>query len=119
MSQTFLPAVFYRGGTSKGVFFHADDLPPDRGECGAILLAALGSPDPYGRQLYGMGGGISSLSKAAIIGPSSRPDADVDFTFIQIAVDRPAADWSNTCGNLTSAVGHFAVDEGLVPAAGG
>ena len=119
MSQHFIPAVFYRGGTSKGVFFRASELPADRGQCSAILLAALGSPDPYGRQLDGMGGGISSLSKAVIIGPSTHPDADVDYTFIQIAVDEPVADWSNNCGNLSSAVGHFAVDEGLVPASDG
>jgi len=116
MSQTFIPAVFYRGGTSKGVFFHARDLPAEREACDPILLAAIGSPDPYGRQLNGMGGGISSLSKAVIIGPSTRPDADVDYTFIQLAVDEPVADWTNNCGNLSSAVGHFAVDEGLVRA---
>ena len=76
MGQTFIPAVFYRGGTSKGVFFHARDLPAEREACDPILLAALGSPDPYGRQLNGMGGGISSLSKAVIIGPPTRPDAE-------------------------------------------
>ena len=119
VSQTFIPAVFYRGGTSKGVFFHAGALPADHQAAGAILLAALGSPDPYGRQLDGMGGGISSLSKAAIVGRSDHPEADVDYTFVQIAVDRPVADWSNACGNLASAVGHFAVDEGLVAATDG
>jgi len=115
MSQQFVPAVFYRGGTSKGVFFNAKVLPQDRDTVSKMLVAALGSPDPYGRQLDGMGGGISSLSKAVIIGPPTHPDADVDYTFIQIAVDRPVADWSNNCGNLSSAVGHFAVDEGFVP----
>jgi 2-methylaconitate cis-trans-isomerase PrpF len=119
MSQHFIPAVFYRGGTSKGVFFHARDLPEDRAACDRILLAVLGSPDPYERQLNGMGGGISSLSKAVIIGPPSHPDADVDYTFVQLAVDEPVADWSNNCGNLSSAVGHFAVDEGLVAARDG
>lgn len=119
MSQSFIPAVFYRGGTSKGVFFNAKALPRDRDEASRILVAALGSPDPYGRQLDGMGGGISSLSKAVIIGPPTHPDADVDYTFVQIAVDQPLADWSNNCGNLSSAVGHFAVDEGLVPVADG
>lgn len=114
MSQSFIPAVFYRGGTSKGVFFHAHSLPVDRERCSAILLAALGSPDRYGRQLDGMGGGLSSLSKAVIIGPPTHPEADVDYTFVQIAIDQPVADWSNNCGNLSSAVGHFAVDEGLV-----
>lgn len=119
MSQHFIPAVFYRGGTSKGVFFNAKVLPQDHETVSAMLVAALGSPDPYGRQLDGMGGGISSLSKAVIIGPPTHPDADVDYTFIQIAVDQPVADWTNNCGNLSSAVGHFAVDEGLVEAKDG
>jgi 2-methylaconitate cis-trans-isomerase PrpF len=119
MSQQFIPAVFYRGGTSKGVFFNAKVLPQDRDTVSRMLVAALGSPDPYGRQLDGMGGGISSLSKAVIIGPPTHPDADVDYTFIQIAVDQPVADWTNNCGNLSSAVGHFAVDEGFVPATDG
>lgn len=119
MSQDFIPAVFYRGGTSKGVFFNAKVLPEDRDTLSRMFVAALGSPDPYGRQLDGMGGGVSSLSKAVIIGPPTHPDADVDYTFIQIAVDQPVADWSNNCGNLSSAVGHFAVDEGLVAAKDG
>lgn len=119
MSQNFIPAVFYRGGTSKGVFFNAKALPQDRDTLSRMFVAALGSPDPYGRQLDGMGGGVSSLSKAVIIGPPTHPDADVDYTFIQIAVDQPVADWSNNCGNLSSAVGHFAVDEGLVAAKDG
>jgi len=119
MGQTFIPAVFYRGGTSKGVFFHARDLPAEHEACDPILLAAIGSPDPYGRQLNGMGGGISSLSKAVIIGPPTRDDADVDYTFVQLAVDESVADWTNNCGNLSSAVGHFAVDEGLVRACDG
>ena len=119
MSQQFIPAVFYRGGTSKGLFFHAGALPHDRETAGAMLVAALGSPDPYGRQLDGMGGGVSSLSKAVIIGPSTHPMADVDYTFVQIAVDQPVADWTNACGNLSAAVGHFAVDEGLVSAPDG
>lgn len=114
MDQAFIPAVFHRGGSSKGVFFHAKDLPADRARQDAIFLAVLGSPDPYGRQLDGMGGGISSLSKAVIIGPPTHPDADVDYTFAQVAVDRPLVDWSSNCGNLSSAVGPFAVDEGLV-----
>lgn len=114
MTQRFIPAVFMRGGTSKGLFFHARDLPADRTAQDAIFLSALGSPDPYGRQLDGMGGGISSLSKAVIIGPSTHPDADVDYTFAQVSVDRPAVDWTGNCGNLSSAVGPFSVDEGLV-----
>jgi 2-methylaconitate cis-trans-isomerase PrpF len=119
MNQRFVPCAFYRGGTSKGMFFHAKDLPQDREAAGRITLAAIGSPDPYGRQLDGMGGGLSSLSKAVIIGVPTHPDADVDYTFIQLAVDEPVADWTNNCGNLSSAVGPFAVDEGLVPAADG
>jgi 2-methylaconitate cis-trans-isomerase PrpF len=103
-----------RGGSSKGVFFHARDLPSPGAERDGILLRVLGSPDPYGRQLNGMGGGVSSLSKAVIIGPPSHQDADVDYLFAQIAVDRPVVDWRSNCGNLSSAVGPFAVDEGLV-----
>ena len=119
MDQTFIPAIFMRGGSSKGVFFHARDLPADRGAQDAIFLRVLGSPDPYGRQLDGMGGGISSLSKAVIIGPPTHPDADVDYLFAQVAVDKPVVDWSSNCGNLSSAVGPFAVDEGLVRVADG
>jgi 2-methylaconitate cis-trans-isomerase PrpF len=114
MTQAWIPASFWRGGTSKGVFFHARDLPTSRADIDPIVLAVLGTPDPYGRQLNGMGGGISSLSKAVIIGPSTHPDADVDYTFIQVAVDRPMTDWSGNCGNLSSVVGPFAIDEGLV-----
>lgn len=114
MDQAFIPAVFHRGGSSKGVFFHAKDLPHDRAKQDAIFLSVLGSPDPYGRQLDGMGGGMSSLSKAVIIGPPTHADADVDYTFAQVAVDRPLVDWSSNCGNLSSAVGPFAVDERLV-----
>jgi 2-methylaconitate isomerase len=115
VTQHFIPAVFMRGGTSKGVFFHARDLPAGRDAQARIFLSVLGSPDPYGRQLDGMGGGISSLSKAVIIGPPTHPDADVDYTFAQVSVDRPVVDWGSNCGNLSSAVGPFAVDEGLVP----
>lgn len=116
MTQHFIPAVFMRGGSSKGVFFHAKDMPENRD---AALLEVLGSPDPYGRQLDGMGGGISSLSKGVIIGPPTRPDCDVDYLFAQIAVDKPVVDWKGNCGNLSSAVGPFAVDEGLVRVADG
>ncbi|MCA4919126.1 MAG: PrpF family protein [Roseomonas sp.] len=119
MDQAFISAIFMRGGSSKGVFFHARDLPADRAAQDAIFLSVLGSPDPYGRQLDGMGGGISSLSKAVIIGPPTHPDADVDYLFAQVAVDKPVVDWSGNCGNLSSAVGPFAVDEGLVRVADG
>ena len=119
MTQIFVPAAFYRGGSSKGVFFHARHCPSDRGALDRMLLSALGSPDPYGRQLNGMGGGTSSLSKAVIIGPPTHPDADVDYTFAQVSVDRPIVDWGANCGNLSSVVGPFAVDEGLVTVADG
>ena len=119
MDQTFIPAIFMRGGSSKGVFFHARDLPAERAAQDGVFLSVLGSPDPYGRQLDGMGGGISSLSKAVIIGPPTHPDADVDYLFAQVAVDKPVVDWSSNCGNLSSAVGPFAVDEGLVRVADG
>jgi len=113
-----IPAVFVRGGSSKGVVFHARHLPHEASDRDRILLAVLGSPDPFGRQLNGMGGGISSLSKAAIVSPSSRDDADVDYTFAQVAVDRPVVDYGSNCGNLASANGPFAIDEGLVSVQG-
>jgi 2-methylaconitate cis-trans-isomerase PrpF len=115
MPQRFVPAVFMRGGTSKGLFFQAKDLPADPEDRDRVLLAALGSPDPFGRQLDGMGGGLSSLSKAALIGPPTRSGADVDYTFAQVAVDRPVVDLGANCGNLSSAVGPYAVDQGLCP----
>ncbi|MBL6599659.1 MAG: PrpF family protein, partial [Alphaproteobacteria bacterium] len=85
MAQIRIPATYMRGGSSKGVFFHAGDLPDDAAERDRVFLKTIGSPDPYGRQLNGMGGGVSSVSKAVIIGPSSRPDADLDYTFAQVA----------------------------------
>jgi len=114
MGRKRIPAVFVRGGTSKGVFFHKRDLPDDPAERDRIILHALGSPDPYKRQLNGMGGGLSSLSKAVIVAPSERPDADVDYTFAQVSVDQPVVDFVGACGNLSSAVGAFAIDEGLI-----
>lgn len=114
MAQLRIPAVFMRGGTSKAIMFHARDLPQDRGTWDAIFLSAMGTPDPNMRQLDGMGGGVSSVSKVCIIGPPSRPDADVDYTFAQIGVDRAIVDYSGNCGNMSSAVGPFAVDEGIV-----
>ena len=116
MPRITVPAAFIRGGSSKGVFFHARDLPADPEERDALFLRVLGSPDPYRRQLDGMGGGVSSVSKAVIISPSPRNDADIDYTFAQVSVDRPEVDYSATCGNLSAAVGPFAVDEGLVGA---
>lgn len=119
MSQVAIPAVFMRGGTSKGLFFHRRDLPSARKAWDAVFLAALGSPDPNGRQLDGMGGGLSSLSKVVVVSPSARDGAAVDYLFGQVSVDRPAVDYQGNCGNLTAAVGPFAVDEGLVSAADG
>ena len=116
--QLKISAAFIRGGTSNAVVFDRRHLPEDRDSWDGLFLAALGSPDPYGRQLDGMGGGISSLSKVCIVGPPSRPDADVDYTFAQVAVDRPRVDWNSNCGNMSSAIGPFAVDEGLVAADG-
>jgi 2-methylaconitate isomerase len=108
-----LPAVFMRGGTSRAVMFHERDL-PDRKTWDPIFLAAMGSPDPNGRQLNGMGGGISSLSKICILAPSERADADIDYTFAQVQIREAAVDYRGNCGNMSSAVGPFAVDEGLV-----
>lgn len=114
MTVTKIPAVFMRGGSSKAVVFQGRDLPVDRSTRDAIFLHVLGSPDAYQRQLNGMGGGLSSVSKAVIVEPSARPDADVDYTFAQVVVDRPVVDYGSTCGNMSAAVGPFAVDEGLV-----
>jgi hypothetical protein len=117
MRQRRIPAVFMRGGTSRAPFFHLADLPGPGPERDAILLAALGSPDPYGRQLDGLGGGISSLSKACIIGPPTMAGADVDYTFAQVEIAKAAVDYRGNCGNCSSAVGPFAIDERLIAAA--
>jgi hypothetical protein len=114
MSQRRIRAVYMRGGTSRALFFHVADLPPPGPERDRLLLAALGSPDPYGRQLDGMGGGISSLSKACLVGPATHAGADVDYTFAQVEIRRPVVDWRGNCGNCSAAVGPFAVDERLV-----
>jgi 2-methylaconitate isomerase len=114
MIQHAIPAVFMRGGTSKALMLHTRDLPPDREDWAPLFTGAMGSPDPYGRQLDGMGGGVSSLSKVCIIGPSEREDADVDYTFCQVLVKDSAVQYKGNCGNMSSAVGPFAVDEGLV-----
>ncbi len=118
MGQERLPAVFMRGGTSNAVVFKSSDLPSDKAVRDRIFCHVLGSPDPYGRQLNGMGGGISSLSKVVIVAPSAREDADIDYTFVQIAVDEAIADYGSMCGNMSSAVGPFAVDEGLIEVSG-
>ncbi|PCI86541.1 MAG: PrpF family protein [Hyphomicrobiales bacterium] len=119
MTNIGIRAAFYRGGTSKAILFNAADLPKDKKIRDRIFLYAMGSPDVYGRQLNGMGGGLSSLSKIVIVEPSSRDDADVDYTFIQISVDEPVADYGGMCGNMSSAVGPFAIDEGMVVAKDG
>ena len=118
MKQLKIPAVFMRGGTSNAVVFHAKDLPRDRAQWDEIFLAAIGSPDPYGRQLDGMGGGVSSLSKVCVVGPSTRDDADIDYTFAQVQVKEAKVEYGANCGNMSSAMGPFAVDEGLLKVSG-
>ena len=116
MTSLRIPAVYMRGGTSKGVFFVASDLPTDRAERERILLRVIGSPDRYGKHIDGMGGATSSTSKIVIVSRSSRDDCDVDYLFGQVAIDKPMIDWSGNCGNLTAAVGPFAISSGLVAA---
>jgi 2-methylaconitate cis-trans-isomerase PrpF len=114
--QKRIPAVLMRGGTSKGLFFHARDLPADPAIRDRVILAAYGSPDPYRRQIDGVGGALSVTSKVAIIGPSASAAYDVVYHFGQVSIDRPIVDYKGNCGNMSAAVGPFAVDEGLVPA---
>ncbi|HEY2037476.1 MAG TPA: 2-methylaconitate cis-trans isomerase PrpF [Steroidobacteraceae bacterium] len=116
MTQLRIPAVYMRGGTSKGVFFLAGDLPSDRETRDRILLRVIGSPDPYGKQIDGMGSATSSTSKVVIVWKSSRSDCDVEYLFGQVAIDAPFIDWSGNCGNLTAAAGPFAITAGLVSA---
>jgi len=116
--QRRIAAAYLRGGTSKGVFFKLDDLPEDARVPGpardALLLRVIGSPDPYGKQIDGMGGATSSTSKAVIVAASTRAEHDVDYLFGQVAIDKPFVDWSGNCGNLSAAVGPFAIAAGLV-----
>ena len=120
LPQVKIPATYMRGGTSKGVFFSLTDLPESAQVPGeardAMLLRVIGSPDPYGKQTDGMGGATSSTSKTVILSKSSQPNHDVDYLFGQVAIDRPFVDWSGNCGNLTAAVGSFAITNGLVDA---
>ncbi|NDY93537.1 2-methylaconitate cis-trans isomerase PrpF [Ideonella livida] len=113
-----IPAAWWRGGTSKGVFFRLQDLPADCQVPGPardrLLLRVIGSPDPYGTQIDGLGGATSSTSKVVILSPATRPGHDVDYLFGQVAVDRPVVDWSGNCGNLSAAAGAFALQAGLV-----
>ncbi|KAB2902154.1 MAG: 2-methylaconitate cis-trans isomerase PrpF [Burkholderiaceae bacterium] len=119
--QMRIPATYLRGGTSKGVFFRLQDLPESAQQPGpardAILLRALGSPDPYGKQIDGLGNASSSTSKAVILSRSTRPGHDVDYLFGQVSIDRPFVDWSGNCGNLSAAVGPCAIHMGLIDAA--
>ncbi|HHY0379365.1 TPA: 2-methylaconitate cis-trans isomerase PrpF [Vibrio parahaemolyticus] len=119
MSQIKVPATYMRGGTSKGVFFNLDDLPAEAQVAGAardkLLLRVIGSPDPYAKQIDGMGGATSSTSKTVIVSRSSRDDHDVDYLFGQVSIDKPFVDWSGNCGNLSAAVGPFAIHAGLIP----
>ncbi|MBP1140893.1 2-methylaconitate cis-trans isomerase PrpF [Pseudomonas syringae] len=116
--QIRIPATYMRGGTSKGVFFRLTDLPEAAQVPGAardaLLLRVIGSPDPYEKQIDGMGGATSSTSKSVIVSRSSRPDHDVDYLFGQVSIDKPFVDWSGNCGNLSAAVGPFAITSGLV-----
>lgn len=118
--QIKIPATYMRGGTSKGVFFKLSDLPASAQTPGktrdALLLRVIGSPDPYGKQIDGMGGATSSTSKTVILSKSQQPDHDVDYLFGQVSIDKPFVDWSGNCGNLTAAVGAFAISQGLVDA---
>jgi 2-methylaconitate cis-trans-isomerase PrpF len=114
--QVRLPAVYMRGGTSKAVFFHQNHLPRDPVIRDRVILAAFGSPDPNRRQMDGMGGSLSTNSKVAIISPSSDPGYDVVYHFGQVSIDQPLVDYKGNCGNISAAVGPFAIDEGLVEA---
>jgi hypothetical protein len=114
--QKRIPTVLMRGGTSKGLFFHDNHLPADPQVRSRVILAAFGSPDHNRRQIDGVGGGVSTTSKVAIISPSESPDYDVVYNFGQVSIDRPIVDFKGNCGNISSAVGPFAVDEGLVNA---
>ncbi|MGV7210669.1 2-methylaconitate cis-trans isomerase PrpF [Oxalobacteraceae bacterium A2-2] len=118
LPQIKIPATYMRGGTSKGVFFRLQDLPAAAQTPGpardALLLRVIGSPDPYGKQIDGMGGATSSTSKAVIVAPSTRPDHDVDYLFGQVSIDSAFVDWSGNCGNLSAAVGPFAIAGGML-----
>ncbi|TXM08819.1 2-methylaconitate cis-trans isomerase PrpF [Vibrio parahaemolyticus] len=119
MSQIKVPATYMRGGTSKGVFFNLEDLPTEAQVAGEardkLLLRVIGSPDPYAKQIDGMGGATSSTSKTVIVSRSSRDDHDVDYLFGQVSIDKPFVDWSGNCGNLSAAIGPFAIHAGLIP----
>ena len=112
--QNRISATYYRGGTSRGLMFARSSLPTNQSDWGPIFADALGSPDPNGRQLDGLGTGLSSLSKVCVVGPSQRSGMDVDYTFVQVGVRDGVVDYSSNCGNMSSAVGPFAVEEGMM-----
>lgn len=114
--QRRIQASYYRGGTSRAPIFLQKDLPADRKDWAPIFRAVIGSPDPNGRQLDGLGGGISSLSKICVVGPPTHPTAHADFTFVQLGIKSDEVDYSGNCGNMLAAIGPFAVDSGLVAA---
>ena len=120
LAQLKIPATYMRGGTSKGVFFRLQDLPEAARMPGAardaLLMRVIGSPDPYAKHTDGMGGATSSTSKCVIIAPASRPDHDVDYLYGQVSIDSAFVDWSGNCGNLSAAVGPFAIAQGFIPA---
>ena len=119
-AQIRIPATYIRGGTSKGVFFNLLDLPLSAQKPGpsrdALLMRVIGSPDPYRKHTDGMGGATSSTSKTVIVSQSKQPGHDVDYLFGQVSIDKPFVDWSGNCGNLSAAVGPFAIQQGLLPA---
>jgi probable AcnD-accessory protein PrpF len=120
ISQIKIPATYMRGGTSKGVFFRLQDLPEAAQVPGEardrLLMRVIGSPDPYGKQIDGMGGATSSTSKTVIVAPATRPGHDVDYLFGQVSIDKPFVDWSGNCGNLSAAIGPYAIANGFIPA---
>src|SRR5690554_7997114 len=120
-AQIKVAATYMRGGTSKGVFFKLEDLPVDAQAPGAardqLFMRVIGSPDPYAKHTDGMGGATSSTSKTVILSKSSKPDHDVDYLFGQVSIDKPFVDWSGNCGNLSAAVGPFAIANGLIDSA--
>ncbi len=117
MTQTAIPCVFMRGGTSRGPYFKLEDLPTDPAMRDKVLLRVMGSPDK--RQIDGIGGATTVTSKVAIVSPSDHPDADIDYLFAQVDIDSPSVDWSPTCGNMLSGIAPFAIEEGMFPASDG
>ena len=116
MNVSSYPAVFMRGGDASGLFFHLKDIPDESPERDHLFIKAMGSPDPYGMQIDGLGKGTTSTSKCVMVSKSSQPGCDIDYLFAQVLVDRPEVDWKRSCGNLAAATALFAVEEGLVPA---